>query len=141
MNLCRGPMALPPFCEGTMIEQEALSDERRQEERVAKNRFLRFTRLEDLQADVPYREGDLLDISGGGLCFLAEELLPLGSQLVMVLEFPGWHAVADGKWIATKVEEDVGVLQVIGMVSWVAVSRTKPDRYETGVCFSGMVTV
>jgi hypothetical protein len=82
-----------------------------------------------------------LDISGGGLCFLVEESLPLGSQLLMVLEFPGWHAAANGKWIATKVEEDVGVLQVIGMVSWVAVSRSKPDRYETGVCFSGMVTV
>jgi len=28
---------------------------------------------------------------------------------------------------------------VIGMVSWVAVSRNKPDCYETGVCFSGRV--
>lgn len=123
-----------------MIEQKHSGGERRQEERVAKNLFVRFTRLEDFQADIPYREGQLLDISGGGLCFLTEESLPLGSQLVMVLEFPGWHAAANGKWIATKVEEDVGVLQVIGMVSWVAVSRSKPDRYETGVCFSGMVT-
>lgn len=123
-----------------MIEQQHSGGERRQEERVAKDLVVRFTRLEDLQADVPYREGQLLDISGGGLCFLGEESLPLGSQLVMVLEFPGWHAAANGKWIATKVEEDVGVLQVIGMVSWVAVSRSKPDRYETGVCFSGMVT-
>jgi len=123
-----------------IIEQKDSGEERRQEERVGKNLFVRFTRLEDLKADVPYREGQLLDISGGGLCFLAEEAMPLGSQLVMVLEFPGWHAVADGKWIATKAEEDVGVLQVIGMVSWVAVSRTNPDRYETGVCFSGMVT-
>ena len=124
-----------------MIEQEDSGEERRQEERVAKNLFVRFTRLEDLQADVPYRDGQLLDISGGGLCFLTEEALPLGSQLVMVLEFPGWHAAANGKWIATKVEEDVGVLQVIGMVAWVAVSRSRPDRYETGVCFSGMVAV
>ena len=124
-----------------MIEPEDSGEERRQEERVAKNLFVRFTRLEDLQADVPYRDGQLLDISGGGLCFLAEESLPLGSQLVMVLEFHGWLAAADGKWIATKVEEDVGVLRVVGMVSWVAVSRAKPDRYETGVCFSGMVTV
>ena len=123
-----------------IIEQKDSGEERRQEERVGKNLFVRFTWLEDLKADVPYREGQLLDISGGGLCFLAEEAMPLGSQLVMVLEFPGWHAVADGKWIATKAEEDVGVLQVIGMVSWVAVSRTNPDRYETGVCFSGMVT-
>ena len=124
-----------------MIEQKHWDGERRQEERVAKDLVVRFSRLEDLQAEVSYRDGQLLDISGGGLCLLTEESLPLGSQLVMVLEFPGWHAAANGKWIATKVEEDVGVLQVIGMVSWVAVSRSKPDRYETGVCFSGMVTV
>lgn len=124
-----------------MIAQKHRDGERRQEERVAKDLVVRFTRLEDLQAEVSYRAGQLLDISGGGLCFLTEESLPLGSQLVMVLEFPGWHAAANGKWVATKVEEDVGVLQVIGMVSWVAVSRSKPDRYETGVCFSGMVTV
>ncbi len=123
-----------------MIEQEESGEERRQEERVAKNLCVRFTRLEDLRADVPYRDGQLLDISGGGLCFLAEESLPLGSQLVMVLEFPGWQAAADGKWIATKVEADVGVLRAVGMVSWVAVNRADPDRYETGVCFSGMVT-
>ena len=124
-----------------MAEQNDSCAERRQEERVAKNLFVRFTRLEDLQADVPCRDGQLLDISGGGLCFLAEEALPLGSQLVMVLEFPGWQATADGKWIATKVEEDVGVLRVVGMVSWVGVCRAAPDRYETGVCFSGMITV
>jgi len=123
-----------------MIEQEKVGEERRQEERVAKNLFVRFTRLEDIQDDVSYRDGQLLDISGGGLCFLSEESLPLGSQLVMLLEFPGWQAAADGKWIATKVEADVGVLRAVGMVSWVAVNRTRPDHYETGVSFSGMVT-
>ncbi len=123
-----------------MIEQEDAVAERRHEERVGKNLLVRFTRLEDLLADIPYRDGQLLDISGGGLCFLAEEALPLGSQLVLVLEFPGWQAVAEGKWIATKVEEDVGVLRAVGTVSWVAISRTKPDRYETGVYFSGRVT-
>ncbi|OGQ85550.1 MAG: hypothetical protein A2512_00845 [Deltaproteobacteria bacterium RIFOXYD12_FULL_56_24] len=123
-----------------MIEQEKVGEERRQEERVAKDLFVRFTRLEDIQADIPYREGQLLDISGGGLCFLTEEALPLGSQLVMALEFPGWLAAADGKWIATKVEEDVGVLRAVGMVSWVAISRSRPEYYETGVSFSGMVT-
>ena len=124
-----------------IIAQDGSGEERRQEERVAKDLFVRFTRLEDLTADVPYQQGRLLDISGGGLCFLTEEAMPLGSQLVMILEFPGWHAAADGKWVATKMEKDVGVLQVVGMVSWVAVSRADPDRYETGVCFSGMVSV
>jgi len=37
----------------------------------------------------------------------------LGSQLVMVLEFPGWQATTDGKWIATKVDADVGVLRAV----------------------------
>lgn len=122
-----------------MMEQEDTDGERRQEERVARDLSVRFRRLEDLLDDLPCRDGQLLDISGGGLCFLAEEALPLGSQLVLALEFPGWQAAADGKWIATKVEEDVGVLRVVGMVSWVAVSQAKPDRYETGVCFSGLV--
>ena len=121
------------------MKQEDSDEERRREERVAKNLVVRFTRLEDLLSDIPYRDGQLLDISGGGLCFLTDDALSLGSQLVMVLEFPGWHATANGKWIATKLEEDVGVLQVIGMVSWVAISRTRPDKYETGVCFSGRV--
>ena len=120
--------------------QEGSSEERRQEERVAKDLFVRFTRLEDFSVDVPYKAGRLLDISGGGLCLLVEEAMPLGTQLVMIMEFPGWHAAADGRWIATKVEEDVGVLRVVGMVSWVAISRAHPGRYETGVCFSGMVT-
>ncbi len=124
-----------------IIAQDGSGEERRQEQRVGKDLFVRFTRLEDLTADVPSQEGQLLDISGGGLCFLAEEAMPLGSQLVMILEFPGWHVAADGKWVATKVDEDVGVLRVVGMVSWVAISRTDPGRYETGVCFSGMVTV
>lgn len=123
-----------------MIKHEDFCEERRQEERFAKNLYVRFTRLEDLMSGVPYRDGQLLDISGGGLCLLAEEALPLGSQLVMVLEFPGWHATTDGRWIATKVEEDVGVLRVVGMVSWVAVSRDRPELYETGVSFSGMVS-
>jgi hypothetical protein len=123
-----------------MAEQKDSGEDRRQDERFAKNLLVRFTRLEDLLGDVPYRDGQLLDISGGGLCFLTEEALPLGSQLVMILEFPGWQAVADGKWVATKQEEDVGVLRAVGMVSWVAISRAKPDKYETGVCFSGRVT-
>jgi len=123
-----------------MIEQEDSNEERRQDGRVAKDLCVRFTRLEDLMGDVPYRDGQLLDISGGGLCFLAEDALPLGTQLVMVLEFPGWLASTDGKWVATKVEEDVGVLRAVGMVSWVAVSRAMPERYETGVSFSGRVT-
>lgn len=123
-----------------MIEQNDSEGERRQEERVAKKLSVSFIRLEDLMSNLPYRNGKLLDISGGGLCFQAEDALPLGSQLVMILEFPGWLTVAGSKWIATKVEKDVGVLQAVGMVSWISPSRTKPGYYDTGVTFSGLVT-
>ncbi len=114
--------------------------ERRQHDRVSKNLTVRYTKLEDLVKDIPFQEGELVDMGGGGLCFQASEPVNLGSQLVVVLEFPGWQA-AGGKWVATKAEEDVGVLQVIGMVVWVAASREKPGCYDIGLRFSGMVAI
>ncbi|HIJ78679.1 MAG: PilZ domain-containing protein [Desulfobulbaceae bacterium] len=125
-----------------MVEQskaESMED-RRQHERCPKNLAIRYVPLEDLMRKASRRkDGELLDIAAGGLCFLTDETLALGSQLVVVLEFPGWLA-QDGQWIATKQEEDKGVLQVVGMVVWVAVSQTYPDKYEIGLQFSGIIT-
>lgn len=118
--------------------QEAAED-RRKHDRFSKNFTIRYTRLEDLLNEDPYQQGELLDISGGGLCFRAATPAVLSSQLVLVLEFPGWQA-AGGKWIATKEETDVGLLQVIGMVVWVAASREAEGSFDIGVRFSGMVT-
>ncbi|MGV1099773.1 PilZ domain-containing protein [Thiovibrio sp. JS02] len=119
-------------------EKAGSEDERRQHERIAKNLAVRYTRLEDLLDEASPENGELLDLGGGGLCFLAEAPIPLSTQLVIVLEFPGWHA-ENGKWVATKVEDDVGVLQAVGQVSWVAASRSRSGRYEIGVQFSGML--
>lgn len=112
--------------------------ERRQYERVEKELAVRYCRLERFGDTGLDSVGELLDIGGGGLCFLAGEAIELGAQLVIMLEFPGWLAEGD-HWIATKDDDDVGTLHVIGMVVWVAVSRKNPAGYDIGVQFSGIV--
>ncbi|HSR37194.1 MAG TPA: PilZ domain-containing protein [Desulfurivibrionaceae bacterium] len=112
--------------------------ERRRYERVEKDLAVRYCRLERFGSGALDGLGELLDIGGGGLCFLAEESIELGAQLVLMLEFPGWLADGD-HWIATKNDDDVGTLHVIGMVVWVAVSRKNPAAYDIGVQFSGIV--
>lgn len=117
---------------------QAASD-RRQHERVEKKLAVLYTELEKITHGPPDREGALLDLGGGGLCFQAEESFPLGTQLVLTLQFPGWLASDDGKWIATKKADDFGVLSVIGMVVWVAVDEEEPDMFDIGVSFTGSV--
>jgi hypothetical protein len=112
--------------------------ERRQHERVEKRLAVFYTELEKLAQGPPDRGGELIDLGGGGLCFQTSETFPLGTQLVLTLQFPGWQEKA-GKWIATKKEDDFGVLSVIGMVVWIAVSEGDPELFDIGVCFSGIV--
>ncbi|MEW6500732.1 MAG: PilZ domain-containing protein [Thermodesulfobacteriota bacterium] len=118
--------------------QEDGGRERRRYDRLEKELAVRYCRLEKFGDSGPDRLGDLLDIGGGGLCFLSPEAIELGAQLVIRLEFPGWLADGD-HWIATKNDDDVGTLHVIGMVVWVAVSRKNPAGYDIGVQFSGII--
>lgn len=113
--------------------------ERRRYARVEKELAVRYCRLERFADGGLDSLGELLDIGGGGLCFLANEAIELGAQLVIRLEFPGWLAEGDDHWVATKNDDDVGTLHVIGMVVWVAVSRKNPTGYDIGVQFSGIV--
>lgn len=119
------------------VTAQAASD-RRQHERVEKKLAVLYTELDKIASGPPDREGALLDLGGGGLCFQALEAVPLGTQLVLTLHFPGWQA-SGGQWIATKKEGDLGVLSVIGMVVWVAVSEEDTEKFDIGVCFSGLV--
>lgn len=121
-----------------MREKAFCTEEHRKYDRIEKNLTIRYGRLEDFTKNSLEMEGELLDIGAGGLRFLASESVEISSPLVIQLEFPGWLAFED-KWIATKNDNDFGVLQVIGMVAWVAVSEEYPDKFDIGVSFSGVI--
>ncbi len=123
-----------------MGDEDKIKDgrERRHYARVEKELAVRYCRLERFADGGLDSLGELLDIGGGGLCFLAGEAIELGTQLVIMLEFSGWLAGGD-HWVATKSDGDVGTLHVIGMVVWVAVSRKNPTEYDIGVQFSGII--
>lgn len=111
---------------------------RRMHERLPRNFRMRFGILEDLSHLQADKEAELIDIGGGGLRFLTDEPLADGSQLLIDLEIPGWR-VTEGEWISTSNQNDVGILQVIGIVMWAAPSSGKNGCYEIGFCFTGQV--
>ncbi len=124
-----------------IVEQETTQEveEKRKFERLEKSLKIQFGRLENLPDDAPDQEGDLLDISAGGLCFQSSEAIAIDTQLILRLEFPGWLADGD-KWVATKDWNDVGTVQIVGRVVWVAVSQVHPDRFNIGVSFAGIIS-
>lgn len=121
-----------------MQEKVCCVEENRKYERIEKNLTVRYGILEDFAKSSFDMEGELLDIGAGGLHFLAPESIEISTPLVMQLEFPGWLAFED-KWIATKDDKDLGILQVIGMVVWVSVSREYPEKFDIGISFSGVL--
>ncbi len=116
-----------------------LSDDRRQHERLERSFTIQYRRLEDLSVPgVEDIEAEIVDIGGGGLCFLSDDPIEISTQLVLVLEFSGWLADMD-EWVITRKSEDVGVLKVVGMVVRVAVNKAQPDKFEIGVRFTGRI--
>ncbi|MCK5322494.1 MAG: PilZ domain-containing protein [Desulfobulbaceae bacterium] len=112
--------------------------EKRKYERLDKKFKISYCQQEDLSNHVPNLEGELLDIGGGGIRFLAGESIKKNSQLVIRLEFSGWKVDKD-EWTATGNSKDHGLLKVIGNVMWSVESRTEPGKYEVGVSFSGRI--
>lgn len=111
---------------------------RRKHERLSRRFRMRFSILEDLSRRQAEKDAELVDIGGGGLRFLADERLADGSQLLIALEIPGWR-VTDEDWKATSNLEDIGILQVIGIVMWAAPSDRKTGCYEIGLRFTGQL--
>jgi len=112
--------------------------DRRMHERLLRSFRMRYGLMEDLSSRLADKDAELLDIGGGGIRFLTEERLSSGSQLMVELEIPGWQ-VTDGDWTSTSNREDVGKLQVIGIVAWVASSISKAGCYEVGLRFIGQL--
>lgn len=120
------------------IELFSQLQNRRKHERLPRNFRMRFGILEDLSLLRTEKEAELVDIGGGGIRFLSDERLANGSQLLIDLEIPGWR-VTDGDWIATSNQEEIGKLQIIGVVMWAAPSEHKAGNYEIGLRFTGQL--
>lgn len=113
--------------------------EKRLHERLRKSYRVTYRRMEDLSSPSPPREGVIIDVSGGGFCFLAGEPFEENSQLALLVEFPGWVAEASGDWTATSDENDVAELEVLAVVTRYEASRAVPGRFEIGVRLCGRI--
>jgi hypothetical protein len=112
-------------------------EERRKHPRLDKVIKMRYQKMENIAKKAPYREGVLLDISSAGLRFLAPQPLEINSQLVIVLEFPGW-LTEDNNWTPDDRTER-GVQQALGQVLRVQASQTEPGQFEVAVRLSGQL--
>ena len=111
---------------------------KRKHERLQRKFTLRYDLFDDLSKCQANRSAELLDIGGGGICFLTDERLDNGCQLIMELEMPGWEVV-DGDWIPSSNRQKIGRLQVVGKVIWTAPSSSPTGYYETGLRFTGQL--
>jgi hypothetical protein len=124
-----------------MADEKYLQNQenRRKHERVARDNTIRYSHLLDLTKELTEKTAPLLDIGGGGLRFQTEELLEKNTQLVIIVEFPGWET-DENNWLSSNNSTDIGVLKVIGIVMWSVPSENDPEQYEVGVRFSGRIT-
>jgi hypothetical protein len=112
--------------------------ERRRHERVHKMIDLRYGACDDFSEVAPNRQGTLLDIGGSGLRFMAEEAVEIATQLLLILEFPGWRDDQE-EWVPSGDHSEIGVLRVMGTVVRCQASSLEPGKYEIAVCFCGRV--
>ncbi|MDH3392791.1 MAG: PilZ domain-containing protein [Desulfobulbaceae bacterium] len=118
---------------------ESAGGDKRLHERLRKSYRVTYRRMEDLASPSPPQEGVIIDVSGGGFCFLAGEPFEENSQLALLVEFPGWVADSRGDWVATNDENDVAELEVLVEVLRYEASRTVPGRFEIGVRLCGRI--
>ena len=122
------------------LQQEKVQyqQDNRKYERIEKNLGLRYGRLETFSQHSFTADGELLDISAGGLRLLTAESVPINTKLMIQIDFPGWQ-VENGKWVATKNEDDVANLDVVGLVVWKAINNEHPEKFDIGISFAGIL--
>lgn len=115
-----------------------LQDERRRHDRFHKRATILYRGFEDIAKDKHAQRGELLDFSGGGARFLANQEVEKNCQLILELDFIGWQE--DGEeWTQTGDPGDISKLRAIGAVMWCTQDETQPTKYEVGVRFTGRV--
>ena len=110
--------------------------ERRRHERLTKKFSMRYSLADEVLDTNFASEGEIIDISAGGVRFLSPEELTKNTQLAILLQFQGWN-VQNENWFQTDNKNDHGELAVIGVVMWSDASRNKTGYYEVGVRFAG----
>ena len=113
-------------------------DDRRQHHRIDSGSTMRYQSLQGLADQTKMTVAELCDFSGGGIRFLAPELLAKNEQLIIELNFIGWQE-KDDNWIRTGDANDVGQLNAIGAVMWCSAENNPPGTYEIGLRFTGRV--
>ena len=110
--------------------------ERRLHERLKKKFNMRYSLADEVLDTNFASEGEIIDISAGGVRFLSPEELKKNTQLAILLQFQGWN-VQDENWFQTDDKNDHGELAVVGVVMWSDASQNKTGYYEVGVRFAG----
>lgn len=110
--------------------------ERRLHPRLIREVSFRFSSDDQEMMDPGLAEtGLILDISAGGLRFLASRQLATESRLLMELDLNGWQI---GHQVCIGDEEDKvnGPMLIFGRVLW-SLEAPLEQQYEVGVCFVG----
>ena len=118
---------------------ENTDGDQRLHERLRKSYRVTYRRMDDLSSPSPAQEGVIIDVSGGGFCFLAGEPFDENIQLALRVEFPGWVADAGGDWVASGDDNDVAELEVLAVVTRYEASKAVPGRFEIGVRLCGRI--
>jgi hypothetical protein len=116
------------------VDQITENAERRSYDRVVKEFVFNYAILADLANTELSEEGLILDIGGGGLRFLASRKWEKNEQLLMQLDFKGWHI--DGvSCVICDNNQECGSMMVVGSVMWSAETASE-DEFEVGVRFT-----
>jgi len=117
-----------------MQEQDMLKEiERRVNERLQRNYEIYYCQSSDDPLNNDTMKGQLVNISDGGLCFLANEKYANGAKLDFVLEVQGVQS-SGGLVTTTGDLSDIGLLRTKGKVVWVKENKEN-DKFETGIYF------
>ena len=112
--------------------------ERRTHDRIRRNLKIRFGAFWDLSQESWDNEGDIIDFGGGGVKFVTLDSVEKGTQLILLIEFPGWISDAE-EWAESQDTANVGVLKVIGEVLRVEPRGPDSKESEVAVRFSGRI--
>ncbi len=112
--------------------------ERRRYKRLRKKFTMRYCPAEeDFNLNL-MSDAEILDISGGGIRFMALEKLKKNTQLLIKLPLNDWGKDKND-WMEIFAAVESRELMIIGKVMWSAAGSNNSKSYETGIRFIGRI--